>query len=363
MSMNTKSTKTLNTVIGIDLGDIQHAVCVTDKHGKILKEFDLPNRRDSLMELAAEYPSALIALEVGTHSPWISRLLDDCGSEVLVGNARKLRAIYTNDRKCDRFDAQMLAKLARLDPELMHPIRHNSEEAQRDQLAIKLRDTLVRQRVNIMASVRCTLKSLGIRFRSSSSPCFPQYAREALKQQSELLVTIKPSLEVIDLLTKQIRHYDKAIARRAREHYPPTQILQQIGGVGPITSLSFVLHIEDPDRFPDPREVGAYLGMVPRRDQSGKSDKQLGISKTGNRYLRTLLVQSAQYILGHFGPDCDLRRHGLKLAARGGKAAKKRAVIAVARKLAVLMLTLWQRQSDYEPLHNHCPQDEASAAA
>ncbi len=363
MNMNTKSTKTLNTVIGIDLGDIQHAVCVTDKDGKILKESPLANRRDSLEELAAEYPNALIAMEVGTHSPWISRLLEDCGAEVLVANPRKLRAIYTNERKCDSLDAKMLAKLARLDPELLHPVQHNSEEAQRDQLAIKLRDTLVRQRVNIMASVRGTLKSLGIRFKSSCSPCFSQYAREALKQHAELSAAVAPGLEVIDSLTAQIRHYDKTIAKRAKENYPITQILQQIGGVGPITSLSFVLHIEDPKRFPDPRQVGAYLGMVPRRDQSGKSDKQLAISKTGNRYLRTLLVQSAQYILGHFGPDCDLRRHGLKLAARGGKAAKKRAVIAVARKLAVLMLTLWQRQSDYEALRNHRHKDEASKGA
>lgn len=340
------------TVIGIDLGDIKHAICVTDKDGKILKEDTVLNTHDGLEELADLYPNSLVAMETGTHSPWISRFFTAKGAKVLVANARKLRAIYQNDRKSDALDARMLAKLARLDPDLLHPIEHISEEAQRDQLAIKLRDSLVRQRVNIMASVRSTLKSLGIRFRSSCSPCFSQYARHALEEHPEILPAIEPSLDVIDLLTAKIKHYDKAIARRAKEHYPITDKLQQIAGIGPITALCFVLTVENPKRFANPRDVGAFLGLVPRRDQSGQSDKQLPISKAGNRYLRTLLVQAAQYILGHFGPDCDLRRYGMKIAARGGKAAKKRAVIAVARKLSVLMLILWQSQSDYEPLHN-----------
>jgi len=162
---------------------------------------------------------------------------------------------------------------------------------------------------------------------------------------------IEPSLEAIDALNENIKLYDQRITRRAREAYPQTQRLQQITGVGPITALSFVLHIGDPQRFTDRREVGAYLGLVPRRDQSGKSDKQLPISKTGNAYLRRLLVQSAQYIMGPFGPDCQLRRQGIKIAASGGRAAKKRALIAVARKLSVVMLTLWQNQSDYQPLY------------
>ena len=161
-------------------------------------------------------------------------------------------------------------------------------------------------------------------------------------------------LNILNELTTQIKQFDKSISEIAETKYPQAKWIQQIHGVGPITSLCFVLHIEDPNRFAAKkrRDVGAYLGLVPRRDQSGQTDKQLPISKAGNSYLRTLLVQSAQYILGHFGPDCDLRRHGLKLAARGGKAAKKRAIIAVARKLSVIMLSLWQNQSEYQPLRN-----------
>ena len=342
MKNKMNSEKQFETIIGIDLGDTQHAICVTDKDGNILAEKSISNRRESIEALTEEYPNALIAIEVGTHSPWMSRLLKSLGAEVIVANARKLRAIYENDRKCDKLDARMLAKLARLDPELLHPIEHSSEETQHDFISIKLRDTLVRQRVNIISSVRFTLKSLGVRLPAPSTSSFVKAARAYLEHndQPELLTTIEPCLEVIDELSAQIKELDKKIIADIDAKYSQAQSLQQVAGVGPVTALSFVLAVENPDRFPDPRDVGAYFGLVPRRDQSGESDKQLPISKAGNQYVRKLLVQSAQYILGHFGPDCDLRRYGLRLAARGGKAAKKKAVIAVARKLAVLLLVL-----------------------
>lgn len=338
--------------LGIDLGDRKHAICVIDQAGKIVGEFSIINRGRAIEALCREYPGARIAMEAGTHSPWISRLLMSGGAEVLVANARKLRAIYTNERKCDRFDARMLARIGRIDPQLLHPIRHGSEQAQHDLLVIKLRDTLVRQRVNVIGSVRGSLKALGIRLASPSCAAFARQAKEALAAHPETLVVVEPCLSVLDELSRRIKEFDDAIREMSRLKYPQTARLQQITGVGPITALSFVLSIEDPKRFPIARDVGAYLGLVPGRDQSGNADRGLPISKTGNRYLRSLLVQAAQYILGHFGPDCDLRGRGLALAARGGKGAKRKAVVATARKLAVLMLTLWKNHSDYQPLRN-----------
>ncbi len=344
-------TKTPKTVIGIDLGDKKHAVCVLGKGGEILAEFTVPNSRAALSELAGDHPGARVAMEVGGHSPWTSRLLESLGLEVIVANACKLRAIYTNERKCDELDARMLAKLARVDPGLLHPVRHGSEGAQRDLLQVKLRDTLVRQRVNVITSVRHSLKSLGVRLPSPCTSAFAQRARTLLREQHpETLPAIEPCLCVLDELCARIRQLEAAIDEAARVRHPAAAHLQQIPGVGPITSLCFVLSIEDPGRFANPRDVGAYLGLVPGRDQSGDTDRQLPITRAGNRYLRALLVQCAQYILGHHGPDCDLRRGGLKLAARGGRAAKKKAVVAIARKLAVLMLVLWREQSSYEPL-------------
>jgi len=343
--------KQYRTIIGVDLGDKKHHVCVTDKDGKILSEKTVTNNKEQLTRLANEHRGGLFAIEVGTHSPWVSRLIAANGCSCLVANARKLRAIYQNDRKCDMLDARMLAKIARVDPELLSPIQHGSEERQLHRLSITLRDSLVRQRVNIVSTIRFSLKSFGVRLTGCSTPCFAKLCRKELAG-SPLLEVVSASLEALDGLDVQIKALDKRIARIASEHYPQTQLIEQIAGVGPITSLSYVLAIGEPERFKDPRDVGAYLGLVPRRDQSGQSDKQLPISKAGNRDVRRLLVQSAQYILGHFGPDCDLRRYGLNLAAKGGKAAKRKAVVAVARKLSVLMLVLWKTGQPYEPLRN-----------
>jgi transposase len=348
--MNNKHTaQQFGTYLGVDLGDRKHQVCVTDKEGTILDEFSITNTRESLRELAADHPKARVAIEVGTHSPWISRFLATEGMEVTVANARKLRAIYQNDRKCDELDARMLAKLLRADPDLLSPIHHGSEQAQKDLIAIKLRDSLVRQRAHMIATIRGLLKSVGLRLPACSTACFHDKAEQALLAHPEHQPSIQPALDCLAHLTAQIKHYEKLVRDACRDHHPEAVRLQQIPGVGPITAMAFVLTIEDPQRFKDPRDAGAYLGLVPRRDQSGGTDRQLPISKSGNSYLRKLLVQSAQYLLGHFGPDCALRRHGLKLAAKGGRAAKKKAVIAVARKLAVTMVALWQRGGCYEP--------------
>jgi transposase len=337
--------------IGIDLGDKKHAVCVIDANGKIVAERPIANCRESLQQLSEKYPGAKMVMEVGSHSPWISRFLTELKHEVLVANARKLRAIYNNDRKSDLLDARMLAKIGRLDPSLLHPIEHKSEAAQRDLLQIKLRDNLVRQRVDIISAVRCTLKSLGVRLASPNTNYFAKKARLDLTETApELLKMIEPSLEIIELMTVKIKELDKRIEELGQTKYPETQRLRQIVGIGPITSLAFVLTIGSPERFASSRDVGAYFGLVPKRDQSGGLDKELRISKAGDAYLRRLLVSGAQYILGPFGPDCDLKRRGQELVDRGGRGAKKKAVVAIARKLVVLMHAMWTKESDYKPL-------------
>ena len=341
--------KTTKLTIGIDLGDRKHAICIIDQNGDVIHESMLSNTREDIARFLKNYPKSLIAMEVGMHSPWLSRFLKSLGYRVIVANPRKLRAIYENPRKSDKKDALMLAKLARADESLLSPIEHRSEKAQRDLLQIKLRDNLVRQRVNIISSVRFILKSLGIKTKSPKTSYFTKHLRREIEDDyPEILVLIEPSLLVIDQITEQVKELDKAIETLAAEQYPETQLISQITGVGALTSLTFVLTIEDPKRFKRGRDVGSYLGLVPKRDQSGETDKELRISKAGDRYLRTLLVNAAHYVLGPFGPDCELKRHGLKLAERGGSRAKKKAAIAIARKLSVLMLTLWKNQSVYE---------------
>lgn len=347
--MKTKTTKSSAITIGLDLGDRKHAVCVLDAKGGILKQESIANNRGSLTALSRRHPGALIAMEVGTHSPWISRFLKALGHRVLVANARKLRAIYKNERKCDRKDAEIIARLARSDEKLLHPIEHVSEEMQVDLLQIKLRDNLVRQRVDIISSVRGTLKSLGIMLPSPNSESFARHARRILgHEHPEHLALVEASLCVLDTMTEQIRSLEKSIAAMSAEKYPEADFLTQIVGVGTLTSLTFILTIGDPTRFSRKRNVAAFLGLVPKRDQSGETDKQLRITKAGDSYLRKLLVQAAQFILGPFGPDTTLKRKGLKLAERGGPRAKRKAVVAVARNLAVLLLTLWHDEAIYQ---------------
>lgn len=338
------------TVLGIDLGDRKHYICVLDQAGNILDEFSINNTREQLLNLTTKYPDSLVAFEIGTHSPWISRLFQENNMEVIVANARKVTAIYCNERKTDQRDARMLAKLARLDPELLYPISHKSLEAQEDMMELNLRKTLVNQRSCLIVTLRSTLKSHGRRIKSCDAQYFVRHAEAELKDSPKLLALAQPIFSILDLINAEIKGYDIRIEELAKSKYPQAQRFRQIPGVGPICSLAYVLQIQDAERFEESRSVGAYLGLVPRKDQSGQIDKQLPISKVGSSFMRSTLVQSAQYILGRFGPDCELRRFGLKIMARGGAAAKKKATIAVARKLAVMMHSMWKHQTDYQPL-------------
>jgi transposase len=339
-------------VIGIDLGDQKHIISVLERRSKeVLEERSITNHPDSLRRLSKKHRGALIALEVGTHSPWISRFLKNLGHEVLVANPRKVRAISENDRKCDLYDARMLAKLAAFDPAMLYPIEHQSEQVQRDFLQIKLRDSLVRRRVDLIASVRGVFKSLGLRLKLSNTNYFGPHTRKALQESDPTsLALIEPILDCIETMSKQIKTLDREIEQLAQERYPQTMRLREIRGVGPITALTFVLVIGDVERFAKARDVGPYLGLVPQRNQSGDHDPEMRISRKGNAYLRSLLISCAQYLLGPFGTECDLRNHGLKLVERGGRRAKKKAVVATARKLAVVMLSLLKSDGKYEPI-------------
>jgi len=291
-----------------------------------------------------------IAIETGTHSPWVSRLLEGCGHEVLVANARKLRLIYSNKRKTDEVDAENLARLARLDPKLLYPLRHRGEGSQAHMALIRSRQALVDCRTQLVNHVRGAVKSFGARLSKCPARSFHKRAQEHIPEA--LLPALEPLLEQIASLTERIRDYDRKLVAISEEHYPETALLRQVEGIGPLTALCFVLTLEDPYRFEKSRSVGAYLGLVPAMDQSGDRDPQKRISKEGDEMMRKLLVGSAHYILGPFGSDSDLRRHGEKIASRGGKNSKKRAAVAVARKLSVLLHSLWVSGEVYEPLRN-----------
>lgn len=347
--------------IGVDLGDKRSYLCVLDAAGQVVSEGAVPTNPAAFRKHFLSLPSALVVLEVGPHSRWASELLAGLGHEVLVANAGKVPLIHQSDRKNDRLDARHLARLARVDPSLLSPITHRDGRAQAQLSVIRARDVLVRARTALINCVRGLVKPTGLQLPSCASAYFTNKVAELIPQS--LLAAIAPLLEQLDSLNNAIVEYDEQIAHIARIERPETAQLTQVTGVGTLTALAFVLTTSDPHRFTKSRQVGSYFGLRPKQNQSGESALQLGISKAGDHYLRRLLVGSAQYILGRFGPDTDLRRWGLKLAERGGKSAKKRAVVAVARKLAVLLHRLWVTGAVYQPLRNSEKVLAARAAA
>ena len=347
--------------IGLDLGDRNSWYCVLDEVGQIQVEQRVRTTAKALQEIFGAMPRSRVALETGTHSPWISRLLSELGHEVIVANARKVRLIGESRKKDDRLDAQTLARLARIDPELLCPVKHRSAEAQADLSLIRARAGLVRARTGLVNTARGLAKSYGQRLRGCNVRNMNAEKAEGLSP--ELQRALEPLLACIESVSEQIREYNERIEALAQESYPQVALLKQIKGVGTLIALTFLLTLEDPHRFGKSRDVGGYLGLQPGRRKSGQSEPQLHISKEGDPYLRTLLVQGAQHILGPFGVDCDLRRWGLKLAERGGRNGKKRAIVATARKLAVLLHHLWASGEVYEPLHNSRRTTVAAAAA
>ena len=335
--------------MGLDLGDRFSHFVVLDEDGQVLEEGRVATREKALRQRFSGCERMRIALETGTHSAWVSRLLEDCGHEVLVANSRKLRLIYQNRRKNDRVDAMYLARLARLDPQLLWPVKHRGPAAQKDLAILRSRDALVQARTRLINHSRGLVKSVGQRLPSCSSEAFSRRVIGAIPDSLE--PGLLPVLEMITSLNAQIKALNRRIDVAADEVYPETKLLRQVTGVGPITSLGYVLVLEDPGRFRKSRAVGSFLGLAPGSNRSGASDPQMRITKEGDELLRRLLVGAAQYILGPFGPDTDLRRFGQRIAQRGGKNAKKRAIVAVARKLAVLLHHLWRSGEVYEPLY------------
>jgi transposase len=340
------ATDTMDRFIGFDLSD-RKGWCVTlDAHGEVIEEASVTMTPKAIQEHFGSRQPCRIAIEAGAHSPWVSRSLEAASYEVFVANPRQIPLIFRTNRKSDRLDALSLARLARLDPQLLHPMQHRSASAQQDLAVLRARDALVRSRTALINHVRGSIKAFGYRLPSCSAAAFASRVAEHIPE--ELKPALQPLVETIAGLTERLDAYDRQVEDLARTRYREATGLRQVAGVGPLISLAFVLTLEQPQRFRRSRDVAAFLGLTPRQRQSGASNPQMHITKAGDAFMRRLLVQGAQYILGPFGPDCDMRRWGMKLAAAGK--AKKRAVTAVARKLAVLLHRLWMTGEVYEPL-------------
>jgi transposase len=350
---------TTHETIGCDIGDKTSEICVLQTNGRKV-EASIRTTKKGMTEFFGGRKRAHVVLEVGAHSRWVSKTIEECGHRVTVANARRLKVISESNTKTDRRDAELLARLGRADEDLLSPVTHRSDQMQADLEVAKARDLLVAVRTKVVNHLRGVAKSFGLRLPKCTGESFAR--QTATKLPAQLTVPGEPLYAVLEKVEEEIKRYDKQIEEIA-ERYPDTKVVSQPKGVGTLTALVFMLSIGDKNRIERSRMAGAYMGLRPRKSQSGDEDPQLHITKAGNSFVRRLLVNSANYILGPFGQDSDLRRWGLSLAERGGKNAKKRAKVAVARKLAVLMHRLWVTGEVYEPVGYHAKQIAKKAKA
>jgi transposase len=269
--------------IGLDLGDRWSWYCVLDEQGEVVLEQKVGTTPKAMREVFGGMPRSRIALETGMHSPWVSRLLSELGHEVIVAHARNVRLIGESRKKDDRLDARTLARLARIDPQLLSPVKHRSAKAQADLTVIRARAGLVRSRTALVNTARGLSKSYGERLRG----CNPRNMNPEKAQQlsPELQAALEPLLAAIESLSERIHEYNQQIEKIARESYPQVARLEQVKGVGTLIALTYLLTLEDAHRFRKSRDVGCYVGLQPGRRNSGKSEPQMHISKEGDPYI------------------------------------------------------------------------------
>ncbi|MBI1738776.1 MAG: IS110 family transposase [Acidobacteria bacterium] len=343
--------------VGLDLGDRNSHYCILDEAGEVVSESSLSTTQTGLSSLFAKMAASRVALEVGTHSPWVSRHISGLGHEVIVANAHKVKLITQSVKKNDRMDARQLARLARVDPQLLSPIQHRGPEAQADLGVIRARAELMEVRTSLINSVRGLVKPMGERLKKCDADQVGEDLGQTLSETAQRV--IGPLLKSVETISEQIGIYDQLIEEIA-QRYPAVELLTQVYGVGTLIALTFMLTIEDAERFQSSRDVGAFLGLRPKQRDSGASQPELGITKTGDRLVRSLLVQGAHCILRKGAPDSDLRAWGLSKVGTG-KRSKRRAIVGVARKLAVLLHRLWVTGEVYDPLYNRKQAPRAAA--
>ena len=333
--------------IGMDLGNRKHTVCALDQTGNVLWRKDVANTPEALKPFFEENAGATVAMETGLCCRWVSALAKSCGCDALVGNARKLAAIWQSKQKNDENDALLIAELARASRRLFHPVELRDDERHEMVQLIELREVAVSQRTQAVNSVRGLCKAHGVFIPKCDASCFHKVAADAIPDG--MAWKFKPMLRHLKEVAATIKRYDAMLEEYAQKHFKEeVELLRTVPGVGPITSCAFVALIADPGRFGSARDAGAYFGLTPGQDKSGDKDAPKHITKTGSALMRHLLVTAANHILRASSPDTALKRHGERICARGGKVARRKAKTAVARKLAVVMLAMLKSGKAYD---------------
>ena len=344
------------TTIGMDVSDRKIQVCVMTKSGvnpKIVMETTIPTTKEGLQKfLSTQDKSTPVAFETGTHCRWMHEIAEGMGFKVYVANPCRLKMITESKTKNDVNDARMLARIALSDPGLLHPVKLRDAEHQKMLNLHEMRNILIKQRTGMIVQMRFIAKSMGFRIPKTSTKCFHKLDTSLWPQEFRDIAW--PMLKNLEQLNITIKTYEKLIRELAESPTFKAQVdrLMEIHYVGLYAATGFVaITGGDTDRFEKPRDIGPWLGLSPKQDQSGDIDKQCHITKAGSPFMRRLLVECAQMILRDGAIETDLKVKGMRICVRGAKIAKRKAITAVARSLAVLMVAMLKKiDTPYMPL-------------
>ena len=345
------------TTIGADVSDRTTKICVMTKaeggERGIVVETTCATTKAGFEEALSKFDRSWpVVFETGTHCRWMDRLFKEMGFKTIVGNPGKIPSITKSNTKNDRNDARELARLAIADPAMLHPVFLRDEVYQQMLRFHHARNMLISQRTQTINQIRGFAKSMGHRIECSSTEKFHELSKADWPRELEECAW--PLMGVLKTVNLKIKAYDRLIERLAEkpEFKPMVERVRVVYGVGVIGSTVFVAAIGGrPDRFDHTRDIGAYLGMIPKQDQSGDDDKQLHITHAGADIVRATLVECAGVVMMSNAKDTDLKLKGLRIAMHGGGIAKKKAKVAVARALAVTMLALLKDpEREYVPL-------------
>lgn len=345
------------TTIGADVSDRTTKICVMTKaeggERRIVVETTCATTKAGFEEALSKFDRSWpVVFETGTHCRWMDRLFKEMGFKTIVGNPGKIPSITKSNTKNDRNDARELARLAIADPAMLHPVFLRDEVYQQMLRFHHSRNMLISQRTQTINQIRGFAKSMGHRIECSSTEKFHELSKADWPRELEECAW--PLMGVLKTVNLKIKAYDRLIERLAErpEFKPMVERVRVVYGVGVIGSTVFVAAIGGrPDRFDHTRDIGAYLGMIPKQDQSGDDDKQLHITHAGADIVRATLVECAGVVMMSNAKDTDLKLKGLRIAMHGGGIAKKKAKVAVARALAVTMLAMLKDpEREYVPL-------------
>jgi len=331
---------------GMDLHQWHTDVCVLGDDGVVQERARFLTNRERLERFFRGRKPMRVVMEAGGSSPWVARLVESCGHEVLVCNPRNVRVIAESTLKTDERDAETLARLARLDEGVLGSVRPRSEEAQQLRNELKVRGALVETRTKLINTTRGILRAMGYVVHGGSSRKFTGRVRQ-MELPDELARTVMPLLSQIDSVSEEIGRCEEKLQERVKE-MPEVRLLEEIPGVGPIVALYFVASVDDPDRYLSPRNVASFFGLRPVMRSSGKRSYYGRITRHGDPEMRRLLIQAAHALM-RSNTRCRLQDWARDLEARKGKA---KAMVALARKLAVLMVRLWRAGEVFEPYPN-----------